>query len=115
MKIYSITIQHDELETTTHNFKSLCALDIFSNIIDSKTFVPVYGLDSYYDLAQQINKLFFYYPDSHSEWEWVLNVADYDYLTAWEKFSHAIEQDERGYQPDWEVKSNEQHLAYVPF
>ena len=110
MKTYSITIQHNELETTSHVFKTLSGLDIFANIIESEAFVPFYGLHSYYDLEKEINELFYNHPESISEWEWVLNVADFDYMTAWDKFSRAVEQNEIDFESDWEIKSNERHL-----
>ena len=108
-----MTITHNELETTTHNFKLLVGLNIFANIIDSEAFVPFFGMNSYYDLEKEINQLFFYHPESISEWEWVLNVADYDYMMAWEKFSCSIEQEENEHQLECESKSRE--MAYVPF
>jgi hypothetical protein len=116
MKTYSITIIHNDLQTTTHNFKTLLALNIFSNLIESEAWISIYGLDSFYDIEKEINKLFYYYPESVSEWEWILNVADYDYLLAWERFCLSVEQNEIDYQADWQIKSNEQHLTeYVPF
>lgn len=81
----------DDVISASYEFETLDCLEIFANIVESEVWLPLYGLDSYSSLCEEINKAFNFHSFAPEIWESALIDAGFDYMKAWEAFMYEIE------------------------
>ena len=81
----------EDVISVSYEFELLDCLEIFANIVESEAWLPLYGLDSYSSLCEEINKAFYHHTFAPETWETALIDAGFDYMKAWEAFMYKIE------------------------